>query len=58
MNNNSSKNVLINVDTKIKAGEKLPQYRQPAIEYISSEEGSDAEAIPAYAVVRQYLRNG
>lgn len=53
VNNNSTKNVLINVDTKIKAAEKLPQYRQSAIEYISSEEGSDAEAIPAYAVVRQ-----
>lgn len=54
MNKNSTKNVLINVDTKIKADGKLAQYRQPAIEYLSSEEGSDAEAIPAYAVVRQY----
>lgn len=45
-----------NVDTEIKTAEKLPQYRQPVIEYPSSDEGSDAEAIPAYAVVRRYQK--
>lgn len=42
---------LINVETEVKVVEKSPQYNRKEIEYVSSDEGTDAEAIPAYAVV-------
>lgn len=50
-NKNIERKTLINVETKVNVAEKSPYYNRNEIEYVSSDEGSDAEAIPIYAVV-------
>lgn len=56
---NIERQTLINVKTtQVNVAEKSPYYNRNEIEYVSSGEGSDGEAIPAYAVVgKQYYKD-